>query len=299
MLLDFFIYCSSIEKCDTLLPHLAMPAYWISSCICTLAIVVLVVCIAHTKIHIQTIVALHSLVNLWVMLISTLMVLSVHHHHGNLYPFHRNLESDEVFCRIHTTLSIVNRLIPSTSLILLIAIHYRAVFWSRFDKKIERKQMVYFVVGIWITAMIVVILWTMLQGNVLNIHCYHFMASNSFSWTPIIPHLVCLVCSITSFIIFVICYVKMILQVHEGEALVKSARSKKISTTRKIVVKFVFTFVLHASQISLMITMMVTSLVQSDDVKQVVIFAAYLLTVAITDVYMHAFVILKTILKQH
>ena len=274
-----------------------MPAYWFSASICTLAIVVLIVCITYTKIHIQTIVALHSLVNLWVMLISTLMVLSVHHHHGNLYPFHRNLRSDEVFCRIHTTLSIVSRLIPSTSLVLLITIHYRAVFWSRFDNKLERKHMVYFVVGIWIAAMIVGVLWTMLQGSILNWYCYHFMAPNLFSWTSIIPHLVCIICSITSFVAFVICYVKMILHVHKEESLVKSARSKKISTTRKIVVKFVFTFVLHASQISLMITMMVTSLVQGDDVIQVVIFAAYLLTVAITDVYMHAFVALKKKLK--
>ena len=276
-----------------------MPAYWFSTCISTAAIVVLIVCIAYTKIQVQTIVALHSLFNLWVMLISTLMVLSVHHHYGNLYPFHRNLPSDEVFCRIHSALSIVSRFIPSTSLVLLIAIHYRAVFWSRFDNKLERKQMVYFVVCIWITAMIVVILWTMLQGSILNWHCYHFMTSTSFSWPSIIPHLVCIICSLASFITFVICYVKMILQVHKEEALVKSARSKKICTTRKIVVKFVFTFVLHASQISLMITMMVTSLVQSDDVIQVVIFAAYLLTVAVTDVYLHTFVVLKTVLKQY
>ena len=109
------------------------------------------------------------------MLISTFMVLIVHHHYDNLYPFHRNLPSDEVFCRIHSALSIVSRLIPSTSLVLLIAIHYRAVFWSRFNKKLERKHMVYFVVGIWITAMIAVILWTTLQGNILNWQCYHFI----------------------------------------------------------------------------------------------------------------------------
>ena len=276
-----------------------MHAYWFSTCISTLTIVVLIICIAYTKIRIQTIVALHSLFNLWVMLISTLMLLSVHHHYGNLYPFHRNLPSDEVFCGIHSALSIVSRFIPSTSLVLLIAIHYRAVFWSRFDRKLERKQMGYFVVCIWITAMIVVILWTMLQGSIINWDCYHFMASNSFSWTSIISHLVCLICSITSFITFVTCYVKMILQVHKEEALVKSARSKKISTTRQIVVRFGFTFVLHASQISLMITMMVMSLIQGDDVIQVVIFAAYLVTVAITDVYMHAFVVLRKILKQY
>ena len=274
-----------------------MSAYWVSTCICTSAIVVQIVCIAHTKIHIQTIVALHSLCNLWVMLISTLMVLSVHYYYGNLYPFYRNLRSIEVFCGIHRSLFIVSRLIPSTSLVLLIVIHYMAVFWSRFDNKLERKHMVYFVVCIWILAAIVVILWTMLEGSFLNWQCYHFMAPNSFSWTSIIPHLVCLVCSIISFITFVICYAKMILHVQKEEALVKSARSRKISTTRKIVVKFVFKFVLHASQISLMITMMVMSLVQSDDVIQVVIFAAYLFTVAITDVYMHAYVVLRKMLK--
>ena len=214
-----------------------------------------------------------------------------------LYPFYRNFRSIKVFCGIHRSLSIVSRFIPSTLLVLLIAIHYMAVFWSRFNNKLERKHMVYFVVCIWILAVIVVIIWTMLEGNLLNWHCYHFMAPNSFSWTSIIPHLVCLVCSITSFIIFVICYVKMILQVHKEESLVKRARSKKISTTRKIVVRFGFTFVLHASQISLMITMMVMSLVQGDDVIQVVIFAAYLLTVAIIDVYMNAFVVLRKILK--
>ena len=268
-----------------------MVAYWVSTWICTSAIVVLIVCITYTKIHIQTIVALHSLVNLWVMLISTLMVLSVHHYYGNLYPFHRNLESNKVFCRIHSALSVVNRFIPSTSLVLLIVIHYRVVFWTRLNKKLERKHMACFVVGIWITAVIVVILWTMLQGNLLNLNCYHFMAPNLFSWTSIIPHLVCIICSITFFITFVICYVKMISHVHTEKALVK------VFTTHQIVVRFVFTFVLHASQISLMITMMVMSLVQGDDVIQVVIFAAYHITVAITDVYMHAFVVLRKMLE--
>ena len=86
----------------------------------------------------------------------------------------------------------------------------------------------------------------------------------------------------------------MILIVHKDEALVKSSRSKKISTTRQMIVKFLITFLLHASQLSLMVTTMVLAFLESEDVAQSVGFVAYLVTVAATDLYLHAFHVIKT-----
>ena len=283
-------------NCSPVLPQVAVPVYWISSLIFTSAIVALIICIAYTKINVQAIVALHSLFNLWVMLISTLMVLSVHHDYSNQYPFHRELKSDGVICTIHSALSIVSLLIPSTSLVLLTAIHYRAVFWSRFENKLENKHIVGFVLLTWFTVTVIMSLWAAFHNNYSAWYCLPFMASNSFSWATVILQFATTISSVTFFIVFVICYVKMILQVHKEEALVKSARSRKISTTRQLSVKFGITCVLHASQLILMVTVMVVALLESDDVIQAVSFAAYLLAVACTDVYLHAYVILKKLL---
>ena len=230
------------------------------------------------------------------MLTSTLMVLSVHHDYGNLYPFHRKLKSDAVICTIYSALSIVSLLIPSTSLVLLIAIHYRAVFWSRFNNKLENKHMVGLVLLIWFTVTVIMSLWAAFHNNHSAWYCLPFMASSSFSWATVILQSATVFGNVTFFIVFVICYVKMILQVHKEEALVKSARSRKISTTRQLSVKFGITCVLHASQLILMLTVMIVALLDGDDVIQAVSFAAYLLTVACTDVYLHAYLILKKIL---
>ena len=273
-----------------------MPIYWISAFIFMTTIVVLIICIAYTKINVQGIVALQSLVNIWIMLLAVLIVLGVHHDYDDLYPFYRDIRSDGIPCIIYGALSIVSLVVPSTSLVLLSVIHYRAVFWSRFDYKLERKHIICPVLLIWLTIAVLVAVWISLHNNYLSWYCLPFTTAYSFSWAPVILQPVVVLISITSITIFVTCYVKMILQVHKEEASVKSARSKKISTTRQLVVKFFITCLLHASQLSLMITVMVLALLESDDVPQPVCFVAYLVTVAITDLYLHAFLVIKSII---
>ena len=89
----------------------------------------------------------------------------------------------------------------------------------------------------------------------------------------------------------------MIFHVHKVEALVKFARSKSISKTRQIVVKFFITCCLCASQLVLMVTVMLVALLEDDHFILVINFAAYLLVVSITDAYLHAYVVLKAMLK--
>ena len=224
------------------------------------------------------------------------MVLSVHHDYGNLYPFYRELNSGVVLCTVHSALSIVSLLIPSTSLALLTAIHYRAVFWTKFDNKLEQKHIVGLVLLIWCTTTVFMALLATFHSSYSTWYCLPFMTTGSVSWAPVILQSVTIVVTLSSLIVFVTSYVKMILQVRKEEALVKSARSKKISTTRQLAVRFAITCVLQASQLILMITVMVVALLECDDVIQAISFAAYLLTVTLTDLYLHAYVILKKIL---
>ena len=224
-----------------------MPVYWFSTFVITTTIVVLIACVAYTKITVQSIVALHSLANLWVMLISTLLVLSVHHYYGNLYPFHRHLRTNDVLCNMYSAFSMVNLFIPPTSLMLILVIHYRAVFWSRFNNKLECKHLVVLTLTIWLITSAVVAIWTSFHNNYSSWYCSPFMVRNSFAWVSVILQSVALICSLTSGIIFITCYSKMIFHVHKEEAFVKAARSKNISTTRQFVVKFCITCSLYAS----------------------------------------------------
>ena len=276
--------------CEPLLSRSAMPIYWISVLIFTTAIVVLIICIAYTKINVQSTVALHSLINIWIMLLATLIALGIHHDYDDLYPFYRNIRSDSIPCIIYGALSIISLVVPSTSLVLLSIIHYRAVFWSRFDYKLKRRHIIIPVLLIWLTTAILVTVWTSLHTYYSSWYCLPFTTAYSLSWAPVFLQPVLIISSITSLITFVICYVKMILQVHKEEALVMTARSKKISTTRQLVVKFCITGLLYASQLSLMITMMVLALLGSDDVTQSVCYIAYFVTV---DLYLHAFLVIK------
>ena len=244
--------------------------------------------------NVQSIVALQSLVNILIMLLATLIVLGVHHDYDDLYPFYRSIRSDSVPCIIFGALSIVSFMVPSTSLMLLSVIHYRAVFWSRFDYKLERRHIICPVLLIWLTLAVFVTVCTSLHNNYPSWYCLPFITTYSFSWAPVILQPVAIIISVTSIAIFAACYVKMIMIVHKDEALVKSSRSKKISTTRQMIVKFLITSLLHVSQLSLMITTMVLALLESEDVAQSVGFVAYLVTVAATDLYLHAFHVMKT-----
>ena len=224
------------------------------------------------------------------------MVLSVHHNYGNLYPFHRDSSSESVLCTVYSSLSIVSLLIPSTSLALLTAIHYRAVFWTKFDNKLENKHVVGLVLLVWFTTTVFMALLATFHSNYSTWYCLPFVTSSPVSWAPVVLQSLSIIVGVTLFIVFVTSYVKMILHVRKEEALVKSARSKKISTTRQLTVKFAITCVLQASQLILMITVMAVALLECDDVIQAISFAAYLLTVTVTDLYLHAYVTLKKIL---
>ena len=141
---EFIVYIFRfIVNCEALLPGLTAPIFWLTVIILLASIILLIVCIAYEKLKVQPLVALQSLVNLWVMLISILLLLSLHQNYDNQYLFYRYQRSDDTACSIHSAmsvtiddtacsihnaLSVTSLFVPPQSLILLTLVHYRAVF---------------------------------------------------------------------------------------------------------------------------------------------------------------------------
>ena len=286
-----------IVNCEALLPGLTAPIFWLTVIILLASIIWLIVCIAYEKLKVQSLVALQSLINLWVMLISILLLLSLHHDYDNQYPFHRYQRSDDTACSIHSALSVTSLFVPPQSLILLTLVHYRAVFWSRFNSKLEHKHIIGPLLLIWLTLIVIVALWVSFHRDYSNWYCLPYVTSDSFSWAAVILQPLSIIHFLTYFFTFVIFYLKIMFHVRKEEALVKDARSKKISTLRQIIVKFRITCILYLSQMILMLTMMALALSLNNDTLQAVCFAGYVVTVAIADVYLHAYITMKSILR--
>ena len=292
------ISTASVEQqesfCDSLLTAGSLRVFWVALIAPLLTISVLIYINISSTFTVQTIVCIHSMVNLLIIFCTTLLVLSMHYTYAFNYQLTKSNRYKRVDCIIHSSLNSFTLLIPSSSLVLLLVIHYRAIFWVRFNCKLQVKHLVPPVLLIWLISVVVTVIWTTLHRDYSSWYCHPFVSS--FAWTSIV-----LQCCVSSFwlacmALCVGCYGKMIAHLHKEENIVQEMRSRQISHTKMIVIRFIYTFVFYLAQGVLLNTMMWLPLFGYSE--QVVAFcnAMYILTVAITDLYMHAYVSLKNII---
>ena len=244
-----------------------------------------------TKPNVQTGIIIHSSVNLIIMLISIVLVLIKHYLHGDNYPLQRAQRSDGVACRLHSVFSIISLPIPTSSLVLLTCIYYRAVFWAHFSYKLKIKHIILPMLLTWMFTIVLSVLWTSFHGPYSNWYCLPF--PGSLSWlTMVLQSVITTVC-VACFGTYVICFVKMIAHLRKEEKVVKSMRSRKMSNTRAIMNRFAFTFMFYISQNILMQTIMWLPFFYLDDLVGAWTNIMYFLTVSITDTYLYTIILLK------
>ena len=229
------------------------------------------------------------------------LLVSVHHDYHHNYPLQRASRLDNVACIAHSLLSTMTLLVPSSSLLLLTLIHYRAVFWSQFDNKLSAKQLALPILLIWLIAITTSALWTVFHRHQSGWYCLPFIRYNSstFSWVEaILQSMVTLTC-LVSLVIFMVYYSKMIMYLYKEEAAVKAMRSKKISNTKQTLIRFSFTCFLQSMQILLMNTTMFLPMLNAKESFQALSYFGYIFTVCTTDIYLHCYVLLRRLILEH
>ena len=277
--------------CVSLLPDTSLLRFWILLFVLLVTIAILVYYSGSTTINPQTCVSIHSLVNQCLMCKSTLLVLIMHYNYGLNYPLIRSSRSSRVDCILHSSLSIISFLIPSSSLELLTVIHYRAVFWARFAYKLEMKHILRPVLLVWIASLILASLWTTFHGPYSSWYCVPFTSTTSW-FSIVLQSIISFIC-VTSLGICVSCYCRMIMHLHQEENIVQAMRSRNISNTRMMSIRFTLTFLFHLSQGVLLHVMMWMPLFGYDEWICALINVLYIISVVITDIYMHAYISLK------
>ena len=275
-------------KCDVLLPGIPLQSsYWTSLLFLLCAISLITYCSASTTFNVQTCVAIHALVNISTMIISILLVLVMNYIYELNYPLIRSAVTGGFACVLHSSLSISTYIIPSTSLVLLTIIHYRAIFWSKFDYKLEVKHLLYPILVIWFVTLAFTFLWTSFHGDYSSWYCLPF--TSAFSWVHTILQSIISIIFMTSIVFSVVCYIKIVKYLHREEKIVKSMRSTiGISHTKTLATRSIFTFLFHLAQSILMHTTMWMLWFGYDEWLAALTNIMYVLTVAITDVYLYA-----------
>ena len=168
-------------NCNLLLPGVPLQSYYWTSLFILLGTVSRIIyCSVSTNFTVQTCVAIHALVNISAMLISTLLVLIMHYIHGLTYPLIRASRERRAACALHSSLSISTFIVPSSSLLFMTIIHYRAIFWAKFDYKLQVKHLVYPILVIWFVTSAFAVVWTSFHGHYSSWYCLPF--TSSFSW---------------------------------------------------------------------------------------------------------------------
>ena len=222
---------------------------------------------------------------------SILLVLIMHYVHGMNYPLQTSERSYKIWCILQSTLSIITVLIPSTSLVLLTVVHYRAIFWLKFSYKLKIKHILFPVLLIWFATLIIGAIWTSFHGHYSSWYCLPF--SSSLSWLSItFQSIITLVC-ITSLAVCVGCYGRMITYLYKEENIVQAMRSRKMSNTKMIAIRFTITFILHMSQGILIHIIVWLPSFGYDEWIGALANALYVITVTVTDVYLYGNVALQ------
>ena len=213
----------------------------------------------------------------------------MHYIYGYNYPLLRSSRSSDVACIIHGFLTAVMLPLPSTSLLLLTIVHYRAVFWTKYDSKLSIKRVLVPILLIWFITILLSTLWTSFYEQYNEWYCLPFSRS---LFSIILQSTISVLC-LTCFLLFIKYYTELLLSVHKEEVTVMAMRSKKFSHTRTLLTRFTITMFLHIAQLVLMNLMLWLPLFDISDDTMAMVYVAYIHTVACSDIYLHAYIILR------
>ena len=293
--LTVFHLIYSVEACcDLLLMTVPLRASWVSLFILLLSMAILTCVNISTSFTLHSCVSIHALINQSMMFSSNLLILTMHYSYGLNYPLLASSRSGRVDCIFHSALSSITILIPSSTLVLLSVIHYRAIFWAQFSYKLEVKHILRFVILIWLASILLTVLWTTLHEDYSGWYCHPPVST--VAWFSIVLQSVVSIVCVSCLCVCVGCYSRMITHLHTEEKAVKPMRSRQMSHTKTIASRFIHTLVLHLAQGGLLNTMMWLSLLGYGEQIVALCNAVYILTVAVTDVYLHTYILLKNIL---
>ena len=286
----FFILSSTALSCTYLLPgNVSLYLYWLSIFALITTISLLIFCIVVSKLNPHIIVTIQEVLNVLGMLIVAITIISMYYIYGYNYPLLRSSRSTHVACIIHSFLTTVMVLLPSTSLLLLTIIHYRAVFWTKYDSKLSIKNVLVPILLIWFITIALSTLWTSFHEQYNEWYCLPF----SRSLFSILLQSAISTLHLTCFLLFIKYYTELLLSVHKEELKVMAMRSKKFSHTRMLLIRFIITIFLHITQLVLMNLMLWLPLFDISDATMAMIYVAYIYTVACSDIYLHTYIILK------
>ena len=289
-----YIFSQEVN-CEMLLPGALPYVYWMSFIVIAVSMSVLICINVTSKLSLQTCINIHSLSNQCMMLVSVTLVLTMHYVHGMSYPLQRAHRSYRIVCILESTLSIITVLIPSTSLVFVTVVHYRAIFWIKFTYKLKTKHILFPVLVVWLATLIFATLWITFHGQYSSWYCLPF--SSSFSWLSItLQSIITLVC-ITSLAVCVGCYGTMIAYLYKEEHIVQAMRSQKISNTRLIATRFTITYMLYLFQGILLHIVVWLPLFGYDEWIGALANVLYVLTVTVTDVYLFGYIALQNTIR--
>ena len=263
--------------------------YWLTIFVLTSAIIILIYCIIVSKLNPQIIVIIHAWFTLLVMFITTVLILIMHYIYGYNYALLRDNRSADVACMLYSSLIILITPLPSTSLMMLAAIHYRAVFWTKYDSKLNNKQMILPILLIWLTTILLSALWTLFHDQYTGWYCLPFSDS---LLSVILKYVIIIVC-LTCVILFVWWYMVIIVYLNKEELRLMTMRNRKFSQTRLFIIRLAITIFTHITQLILMNLMFWFPLFGVNDTATAMICMSYMLNVAVTDIYMHAYIIIR------
>ena len=209
--------------------------------------------------------------------------------YGYNYPLLREDRSKDVACFMHSFLTVFTMPLPSASLLLLTITHYRAVFWSKFDSKLNIKRVLMPVLLTWCITILLSAFWASFHEQYSEWYCIPFSQSLFSIILQSTISAFCLAC----FFLFMKYYIEMIFYVRREELTVMAMRSRKFSQARMLIVRFTITMTAHIAQFVLMNLMLWFPLSDVSDATIAIIYAAYIHIVACTDIYLHAYITLK------
>ena len=281
--------------CEPLLTKINLQAFWVALFVLIITILLFIITIIKndlSKLTVHSCISIQSLDKLLILFCSTLLVLIMYYIYGLNYPLFRSSISFRVDCIFHTTLSTITLLEPSSTLVLLTVIHYRAVFWAKFNYKLEVKHILRLLLLVWIASLILVVLWTTLHGPYSSWYCLPF--TSKFSWMSIVFQAIISILSVASLGVFMGCYCRMMTHLYREEHIIQAMRSRKISITRTLAIRFAVTFLCHFAQNFLLNAMMWLPLCGYNDQTVALANVMYVITVAFSDVYVHTYMTLKS-----
>ena len=226
-----------------LLPGALLYVYWMSLIVIAASMFILISISLASKLNLQTCINIHSLANQCMMLMSILFILIMHYVHGMSYPLQRAHRSYRIVCILQSTLSIITVLIPSTSLVFLTVVHYRAIFWIKFTYKLKIKHIICPALLVWLATITMAAVWTAYHGDYSSWYCLPF--TSIASWLSISGQSIITLVCVSSLAVCVGCYYRMIAYLYKEEHVVQAMRSRKVSNTRMIAKRFTLTFILH------------------------------------------------------